>query len=65
MTLPGLLHSRQELPHHPEVRNSTNLEDPFDQLFWSAENTAYSADAGVVNEDGGVAVLSAEGPGCV
>lgn len=60
MSMVMLDHGGEKLSHHPEVADGVDLEDALDRLFGFLEDGAFSADAGVVYEDGRVVVVCAD-----
>jgi hypothetical protein len=55
-----LNHARQELAHHEEMRDGVDLEGLTDLGLWFLENRAIVADARVVDENCGIAMLCAD-----
>jgi len=49
MTMILLDHCWEELPHHPEMRDSVNLERLLDDLFRTIQNRKASSNTSIVD----------------
>jgi hypothetical protein len=60
MTMVPLDHRREELPHHPEMRDSVDLERLLDNLLRAVEDRKPSTNPSIVDQDSGMTMLPAD-----